>query len=533
MKKYYYILLTMSALLFTGCGDEFLDKPPYGVLTNENYYQTEGDAFTALTAVYSQFAGEGDELQFNAFEFGDMAADDAWKGGETDGDRPFVTDVALYRAVSNNQIIQKYWVENYRGIFRANTLLDRLPDIPFNDENLKKRYTAEARVLRAFFYTILTGVYGEVPLVTHAVDFMSESVVIPRSSQEDIHSFLRKELTEAAADLPVGNATTKDIDWGRVTQGAAYGLLARVELFFNAYQEAAIAAKKVIESGVYELEPNYGMLFINNDYVSKESILEMLHANTGGKGDDSILATYYRSRGVGGWGFLCPTQDLVNEFEIGDPRLLYTITETGDKFPAKDGTIESKSGSDVVGQDHRGYASGEGYHSRKMFIPAPRRADRNAMDVNIKSIRYADVLLMYAEGLIESNGDKTEACKYINMIRDRARKTPKFDLEAYGDTDADKKASRVRQIADTNIPDVKPTDDLRAAVRHERRVELATESHRLYDLRRWEPEYMKNRVEKARSFTVPGDWQNRLKAFPIPQREIDRTNGAYEQNKGW
>ncbi|OAV74608.1 SusD family protein [Bacteroidales bacterium Barb7] len=523
--KRYYILLTMSALFLTGCGDEFLDKPPYGILTNENYYQTEADALTALTAVYSQFAGEGGELQFNAFEFGDMATDDAWKGGESDNDRPFVNQVANYVARSDNQIIQNYWTENYRGIFRANTLLDCLPDIPFNNDDLKKRYTAETRVLRAFFYTILTGVYGEVPLIEHAINFMSGNIIIPRSSMEDVHRFLRKELNEAVADLPVGNATT--VEWGRITQGAAYGLLARVELFFKAYPEAADAAKKVIDSGVYELEPNFGMLFINNDHISKESILEMLHANTGGKGDDSILATYYRSRGVGGWGFLCPTKDLVDEFEIGDPRVLYTVTETGDIFPKKDGSQEV--------QNHTGYASGDGYHSRKMFIPHTRRADRNEMDVNIKSIRYADVLLMYAEGLIESNGNKAEACKYINMVRERARTTPKYDLEAYGNTPTEKKASRQLQIPEeVNIPDVKPSDDLRAAVRRERRVELATESHRLYDLRRWEPEYMKAQIEKARKFPEPIiNWQDRLKAFPIPQREIDRTNGAYTQNPGW
>jgi hypothetical protein len=524
MKKYYYIFPALFALLFTGCGDEFLDKPPYGILTDENYYRTETDAFTALTAVYSQFAGEGGELQFNAFEFGDMASDDAWKGGETDGDRPFVNDVAFYRAVSNNQIIQNYWVENYRGIFRANTLLERLPGITFTNEGNRKLYTAETRVLRAFFYTILAGIYGEIPLVTHAVNFMEEDVVIPRSSREDIHAFLRKELNEAAQDLPAGNATV--IEWGRVTQGAAYALLARAELFFKAYPEAATAARKVIDSGVYELEPNFGQLFINNDYISKESILEMLHKNTGGKGDDSILATYYRSRFVGGWGFLCPTQDLVDEFEIGDPRLLYTVTETGDKFFKRNGEPEL--------QNHTGYTSGDGYHSRKMFIPEPRRADRSAMDLNIKSIRYADVLLMYAEGLIESNGNKEEACKYINMVRARARNTPKYDLEAYGDTPEEKKVNRTTQIPeDVNIPDVLPTGDLRAAVRHERRVELATESHRLYDLRRWEPEYMRERVEKARHFTILGEWENRVRTFPIPQREIDRTNGAYTQNPGW
>jgi hypothetical protein len=507
--------------------------PPYGILTDQNYYKTEADAFTALTAVYSYCAGEQGELEFIAYELGDMASDDAWKGGESDSDRPFVNDLAFYRAMSNNQDVEQWYQYNYRGIFRANSLLDRLPDIPFADAKLKSRYEAEARMLRAYFYLNLVRIYGGVPLVTRVIVYPIDEVIIPRSSREEIHAFIRKELTEAAPNLPSRGEMNMTSEWGRFSREAAWALLARTELFFGSFAETRDAAKKVIDSGQFALEAQFGDLFFKNDLISNESILEILHKNTDGNGDDIILPTYYRSRSVGGWGFLCPTQNLVDEFEIGDPRLLYTITETGDIFPRRDGSKET--------QNHTGYASGDGYHSRKMFYPEPRRANRSNMDKNDKKIRYADVLLMYAEALVESNGDLAEACTYINMVRARARQAHKWDPEAYGDTPEEKRESRMRKIADVDIPDIQPTsrEAVRDAVRHERRVELATESHRLYDLRRWGWQYAQPRIEAARrtleaykAWTVP-DPEHRLITFPMPQTEIDRTAGVVTQNEGW
>jgi len=533
MKQYAYLLLISIVCFLSGCGDSFLDKQPYGILTDQNYYNTEADAYTALTAVYSYFAGEQGDIEFISYELGDMAADDAWKGGESDNDRPFVNDLAFLRALSNNQDVEDWWRYNYRGIFRANSLLDRLPDIPFANESLKKRYESEARVLRAWFYLNLVRVYGDIPLLTRVIVYPVDDVIIPRTSREEVHQFLRTELNEAATGLPSKSAMTMSSEWGRLSQEAAIAILARAELFFGSFAEARDAAKKVIDSGNYSLEAQFGDLFFKNDLVSDESVLEIIHKNTDGNGDDIILPTYYRSRGVGGWGFLCPTQDLVNEFEVGDPRLLYTVTETGDIFPRKDGSKEI--------QNHTGYTSGDGYHSRKMFYPEPRRANRSSMDKNDKKIRYADVLLMYAEALVESDGDLTEACKYINMVRERARKTYKYDPEAFGETPEEKAESRMTKIADVDIPDVQPTsrDVVRAAVRHERRVELATESHRLYDLRRWGWEYAKVRIESARhSLDAYKDWtvpqpELRLLTFPIPQTEIDRSGGVVTQNPGW
>lgn len=528
MKKHYSLILLLFASLLVGCGDSFLDKPPYGSLNDQNFFKTEDDIAKALTACYS-WLGQGDEFEVNKFEFGDVASDDSYKGGESDNDRPFSADVAFFRAVSNNQLCENFWRLNYRGIYKCNQVIEKAALVAFANEELKTRYISEARFLRAYYYLNLVRVYGGVPLLTKPTVFPEEDGLIPRATEEDLHQFLRTEYNEMAADLPEKASMNMSKDWGRASRGAAYGMLARMELYFGSYKEAREAAKKVIESGQYGLEPQFGNLFFNPRLISEESIFEVLHADTEGKGDDTIIATYCRSRGCGGWGFNCPSKDLVSEFEVGDPRLLYTITESGDIFPRKDGSKEI--------QNNTGYTSGDGgYHSRKVFIPETRRSDtRSEMEMNFMLLRYADVLLMYAEAVLEDGGDLGEACKYINMVRERARNTSKYDPEAFGDTPEEKTASRITKVSTVSIPDIKPTsrDVVRDALRKERRVELAMENHRFYDLKRWGVEYAKSRIEKARKFSIPGDYANKLKAFPIPQRDIDRSRGIVTQNPGW
>ncbi|GBU07349.1 membrane protein [Bacteroidales bacterium] len=507
--------------------DSFLDKSPYGSLNEQNFPNTEAEVFQVLTACYSWYAQEAPELDVNLFEFGDVASDDSYKGGESDNDRPFSNDVAYFRAVSNNQLVENFWLRSYEGIYRCNQVIARIPQITFSDEDLKKRYIAEARFLRSYFYFNLVRVYGAIPLIDRPVVYPKDDVIFPRSPESEIHLFLRKELNELALDLPQKNQIDINRDWGRTTQHGALAYLARVELYFGKFQQAKEAAWNVINSGQYGLEPQFGDLFFKPKYISEESVLEVLNTDTDGKGDASIIPTYCRSRGCGGWGFNCPTQDLVNEFEDGDPRILYTITETDDLFLRRDGTPEK--------QNHTGYASGDGYHSRKVFLPETRRSSRSEMEINFKIVRYADVLLMYAEAVLEGDNNLSEACKYINLVRDRARSTYKFDAEAFGTTAEEKTASRMRKVSDASLTVLQAnnTQQVRDALRKERRVELAMENLRFYDLKRWGADYAKQRIETAKGFVIPGNYQQKLSAFPIPQRDIDRSGGAITQNEGW
>ena len=198
---------------------------------------------------------------------------------------------------------------------------------------------------------------------------------------------------------------------------------------------------------------------------------------------------------------------------------MFTILQSGDIFPKLNATQE------VL--DFSTYPN-NGYHNRKVYLPESRRGQGWGNDAwTYHPIRYADVLLMYAEGLIESGGDKAEAATYINMVRKRASNSTRKDVEA---------VSRITKIAETPLADVKATDDLRKAVRHERRVELAMEYHRLFDLIRWNSlvETMKAYSLKPLSNGKGGNFTaGKNEVFPIPQTEIDRSGGSIVQNPNY
>jgi len=197
---------------------------------------------------------------------------------------------------------------------------------------------------------------------------------------------------------------------------------------------------------------------------------------------------------------------------------LYTIIEPGDKFP-------KEKGSETL--DFSTYPN-TGYHSRKAFLVVSRRGNGWGDDAwTFHIIRYADVLLLYAEALVQTNGDKDEIVKYINMVRDRANDSRSGDIEA---------TSRVLIIPNIKLKPVTINDDLLAAVKHERRVELAMEYNRLYDLKRWNCY-----VETMNTFSTYSYAKGRGAAFkkginelfPIPQVEIDRSGGSIKQNPGY
>lgn len=277
----------------------------------------------------------------------------------------------------------------------------------------------------------------------------------------------------------------------------------------------------MIDSNAFALHPQFQEIFLENGYKTKEAVFSII------MGDDpaipiigSTTPVYCSPRGAtGGWGFDLPTQDLVSEFEPGDPRLLFTILQSGDIFPKLNATQE------VL--DFSTYPN-TGYHNRKVYLPESRRGQGWGNDAwTYHPIRYADVLLMYAEGLIESGGDKAEAATYINMVRKRASNSTRKDVEA---------VSRITKIAETPLADVKATDDLRKAVRHERRVELAMEYHRLFDLIRWNSlvETMKAYSLKPLSNGKGGNFTaGKNEVFPIPQTEIDRSGGSIVQNPNY
>lgn len=533
MKLIKHILIA-SCLVLTGtsCSDDYLNHPPLGNQTDENFYKSPDAGFKSLITCYRGFYNFWG-YQASRSELGNMATDDADKGGSDAGDRPFVTDLGFGRTISSNETLAGYWSACYSAIGNCNVALERLPDAPLIDasgtplnEQVKNRYLAEIRFLRAFFYLDLVRVYGGVPLLTQTPTVDDRNKLV-RVADKEVFNFIEQELLAITSDASLPSANDLPAaELGRATKEAAYSLLARTYLFFakddNAlFTRAKDAAKKVIDSQAYALHPEFQEIFLEHGYKTKEAVFSII------MGDNpaefiygSTIPVYCSPRGAtGGWGFDLPTQDLVNEFEEGDPRLLFTILQHGDVFPKNNGTTE------VL--DFSTYPN-TGYHNRKVYLPESRRGQGWGDDAwTYHPIRYADVLLMYAEALIESGGDKQEAANYINMVRERASKSTKKDVEA---------VSRKLNVASKDLPKVTAADDLRKAVRHERRVELAMEYHRLYDLIRWNSlvTTMKEYSQKPSSNGKGGNYTaGKNEIFPIPQVEIDRSGGSIVQNPNY
>lgn len=294
-------------------------------------------------------------------------------------------------------------------------------------------------------------------------------------------------------------------------------------MFLGDYVNAEKVLHDIVEvDGDYALLPDYGMNWRKEYENSSESVFELPN-----KIQDKSIATgtnvphFFTSRdvtGYQGYGFHVPTTDLFNAFDKDDPRQTYVFTRTGDRYIG-----------DAQPQDN--HQSATGFHDYKMTVPT---ADKQGYDVwmisyNIRMIRYADVLLLYAEALNE-NGKPQEALHYLNMIRQRARNTspmdPRKDMQAY-----------VPPTTSASLPDITTTnkDELRRAIWHERRVELAMEGWRRDDLMRQHRfgEVMrayaaKYNVQKGRAFD-----DNRDYLLPIPQGEIDKSNNVLTQNPGY
>ncbi|MET6998055.1 RagB/SusD family nutrient uptake outer membrane protein [Chitinophaga defluvii] len=533
MKKLIYIISFAALLLPVSCSKDFLNRPPVGKQTDESFYKSPGAGFKTLINCYLGFYNFWG-YQAALAELGNMATDESDKGGSDAGDRPFVTDLGFGRTQSSNETLQGFWAACYKAIGNCNEALEKLPDAPLLDdkgnpldENIKKRYLAEIHFLRAYYYLDLVRIFGGVPLVTKTIPVDDRNKIVKATTQE-VFQFIITEMEAAAGDaaLPSRNQLPA-AELGRVTKEAIWAAQARAYLFFAEddkalYAKARDAAKKVIDSKAFSLEPDYQKLFLADAYKSKEVVFPIIFGdNPGAFIYGTTLPVYCSPRSAGGWGFDCPTKSLVDEFEPNDPRALFSILDQGDVFP-------NPTGNEKL--DFSTYPN-TGHHNRKIFLPANRRGQGWGDDAyTMHLIRYADVLLMYAEALLESGGSKQEVADYINDIRHRASTSSHTDVEAI---------SRIRTVANTPLPIVSAGADLRKAVRHERRTELALEYGRVFDLIRWNNYVttMKDYSTKPYSGGKGGNFRppasGNKYVFPIPQVEIDRSGGSIKQNEGY
>lgn len=509
------IIITLLSLLLLGLysceDDEFLVKEPLNDITTETFYQTEEDAHAAVFAAYDPLQWYG-LYSNNMWAIGDIRSDDAIKGDGPPSDGIEWHQLDNFNVLPANMILFEGWSACYAGIFRSNIVIERIPEIEM-DEKVKAQILGEAHFLRGLYYWTLIKVFGDVPLFENNLGY-DDAVSISRSPVADVKELILRDFTYAAEEGRLPNVYST-AELGRVTRGAALGMLAKFYLYEKEWALAAENAKKVIDLNVYELEFNYADNFNNNGALNEngiESIFEVQFMSNGPTGswwrhydsEGNLTHVSMAPRGSGiagmsGWGFCQPTQDLVDAYEDGDVRLSATVLRPGDTIGGHVMTSVEEAGSEAWSEYDK--------LNRKYLIDDPAYVSKgNDGPLNIKVMRYAEVFLIYSEALNEANNGPTdEAYTYLNLVRDRA---------GLADVDlADYPSESTNQ------------DKFRAAVYQERRMELAMEGDRWFDL-----------VRTGRALevmTAHGKLiSERDLLLPIPTAEID-INPNLAQNPGY
>lgn len=497
IKKYTAIIGLL--LLGTGCS-KFLDKAPLDSVNTSNFWQTESDAISAINGAYQP-------LQWPKLYNLRMWTTDIWAGnsvvgagGGTDGIE--TQDIANFVTATDNAAALDIWRGPAPGILRANLVLQNLPAMNI-DEALKSRILGEAMFLRATYYFILVRLFGDVPLIT-VPQKPSDNLRPARNSREEVYALIIDDLSRATDLLPPRSSYTGN-DIGRASKGAAAGMLAKVYLTLGDY-EKTLQYCELVNSLGYSLNANYRDNFNPLTKNSPESLFEVQYLGKtsysfwDNENQASWVSTFTGPRNSdfvgGGYGWNQPTEEMVNAYEAGDIR--------------KDQTILYAGGPDFDGKAYLPSYSGTGYNLRKFLVSKSVSPDYDTNPANFPVLRYADILLMQAEALNEL-GRTAEAQAVASSINQGGP------------------LNRVRLRAGlANITGMSQAT-LRDAIIQERRVELAFEGHRWFDMIRI------NNGQYAIDFLHSIGKTNATSKhllLPIPQREIE-ANPNLTQNSGY
>ncbi|WP_266368375.1 RagB/SusD family nutrient uptake outer membrane protein [Tellurirhabdus rosea] len=477
MKRTYLITAALS-LALTACQDGFLDLSPVSQASTATFYKTGGDLLNALNGAYGALQFNGQYGQF--YVISEIPSDDTTpvlSGSVTDQD-----EFDKFYLRTTNPFLAARWSDGYRGIYRTNAVIDRSAGVTM-DENLKKRVVGEAKFLRALMYFNLVRVFGDVPLVVKEIIDPQEGYAYGRSPVAEVYNQIVKDLTEAEAALPE-RYTGADV--GRATRGAAKALLGKVLLTQRKFPEAAAKLKEVIDAGTYELLPNYADVFRASGKNHRESIFDVQYKK-GSIGEGSGFANAYAPENsgnaviqFGGGGNNQPTADLIQAYEPGDLRRDVSLATS--------------------------YVNSAGRRIDYNFVRkyADQPITNGDSEDNWPVLRYADVLLMYAEALNES-GQTAAALPFLNQVRRRAG-LPNKTISAQA--------------------------EMRTALEQERRVELAFEGHRWFDLLRT-GRALPVLQAKAQAIGIKTALTANNLIFPVPQSQIDINKTKIQQNPGY
>lgn len=475
MKLRYIIpVIAAAGLSLSSCNDWLQEDTP-GTQKFNDFFINGAVAVQTVNACYAPAAWEYNPgAYFSEWYIGDIASDDALKGGQDKADDSNAYDIDNFKVTINNNILLNYYRAKYQGVARCNLALREVAKIEpdkYMSQSRKNCLLGEAHFMRAYYYFQLVKVFGGVPLIDHVIE-TSTQWQQPRATAEQVYDHIIADLT-AADSLLWNRSQYAAADLGRATRGAAQAYLCKAYLYAGKPDKAYEWGKKWATEQYgkeYQLLSLFDENFTLMGENSQESIFELQYmadptSDYGEgfgftRGTFTTILTRPRVSSLGskrGWGFNHPTQNLFDEFEDGDPRRDLTIGQLS-------ATESQEVEANYLGNSYYNLKTSMAEQGTFPSLDHDSRGPKNYI-----MMRAADALLLYAEAALESGRDKAAAKWALEQVRARARQMvnhvclPQFPNYGYADTD----------------------EGLRQAIRHERRVELAMEGHRWYDIVRW------------------------------------------------
>lgn len=555
------LILLLFALLFT-CGKDYLDVKPQGSLDENTLANAEG-VMAALISAYSlldknpgYFFAPGESG--SNWSLGSVSADDAYKGSEP-FDFPEISLVELFLWLSDNPVFNGNFIADYEGVTRANAVMDLLKKVDDLSEADRRSFEGEALFLRVYFHFDAYKIWKNIPYYTE------EDTDFRKANDENVLPLLIEDLLIAVDKLPEDQNAI-----GRVTRGAAQALLGKVYLFDQQYSKAQEMFGKVVDSDKYALQDCFHELFSVDGENGSEMILAFQAsvndgAPLGANSNPDFLNYPFNDGPVGCCGFFQPTQNLVNAFKVDadglpllddfnekdlddgdfvDPRLDWTVGR--DDVPYLNWGLHRPSW--IRARDYAGPYSPKKnvyYKDAGQSAIGGGWAPQLRSSLNVQLIRYADVLLMLAECEVELDNFE-RARDLVNQVRRRAANCAQGPGESTANIAVAPNDSSITwakyKIGTYDTPWT-DADFARQAVRFERRLELAMEGHRFFDLRRWGiakavmNEYLRTESLKRDYLKASPGYADRHDLYPLPlqQIELSKINGVprLKQNPGY
>lgn len=491
MKKYsLYIFAAFFGI--TAC--QKLDVTPPDKLSTGIFWKTAADADLALTGVYATLYAQNGQISAYAPMWWENFSDNSYSQNNQGGaQQSLIAGLSPNIGAFITSSDQSLYITSYKGIAAANSFLANVEKVLTGTK--LDEYKGEAYFLRAFHYFMLAQTYGNVPIITAdplTIDFKQK---VRKSPRTEVFQLIEKDLDSAINGLPDVKYTT-----GHAVKASAQGLKAKVMLYQHKYAEAALLAKAVIDGKLFSLNPNYAANFYKPDQRSSPEIMFSIGFQAPAVPHPFAITTVIIGTG---YKDIQGTQDMINEYEPNDPRKTMTFFFPGDT-PAQGWPSPGTVGTPGVNNWTQGFYPGKKWLDPKNVDPQPGMLD----DQDYVWLRFADVKLIYAEAQNEAVGPDATVYKEVNEVRDR----PGVKMPP--------------------LPAGLTREQMRDRIIHERRVELALEGQRYFDLRRWglAKQKLNGFVQNPLTPTIKTIYKDNFEFWPLPQTEVDRNKPELEQN---